>query len=156
MANEDKTRQISVDGQVFDELVNAVRDLSTKFTNQEKSQEERLNSVEQIILARLNDTRPFEKQLAAQLNEMNNKINELSAGQTAMREEQTAMREEQAAMREEQAAMRAEFGQFRQETSLNFRTVNKKLGILNEDFLNNRTEYALLEKRVDDLESRAA
>lgn len=156
MANEDKTWQISVDGQVFDELVNAVRDLSTKFTNQEKSQEERLNSVEQIILARLNDTRPFEKQLAAQLNEMNNKINELSAGQTAMREEQTAMREEQAAMREEQAAMRAEFGQFRQETSLNFRTVNKKLGILNEDFLNNRTEYALLEKRVDDLESRAA
>ncbi len=149
MANEDKTRQISVDGQVFDELVNAVRDLSTKFTNQEKSQEERLNSVEQIILARLNDARPFEKQLAAQLNEMNNKINELSTGQTAMREEQTAMREEQ-------AAMRAEFGQFRQETSLNFRTVNKKLGILNEDFLNNRTEYALLEKRVDDLESRAA
>lgn len=142
MANEDKTRQISVDGQVLDELVSAVRDLSTKFTNQEKSQEERLNSVEQIILARLNDTRPFEKQLAAQLNEMNNKINELSAGQTAMREEQ--------------AAMRAEFGQFRQETSLNFRTVNKKLGILNEDFLNNRTEYALLEKRVDDLESRAA
>lgn len=145
MANEDSTRQINVDGQVLNELVTAVRELSTRFT----SQEERLDSVEQIILARLNDTRPFEKQLVAQLNEMNDKISELGTVQAAMREEQ-------AAMREEQAAMRTDFNQFRQETNLNFRAVNKKLAILNEDFLNNRTEYALLEKRVDDLEAHAA
>ena len=71
MANEDDTRQITVDGQVFNELVLAVRELSTRYTNQE----ERLNSVEQIILARLNDTRPFEHQMMARLNEMDDKIN---------------------------------------------------------------------------------
>lgn len=145
MANEDKTRQITVDGQVLNELLNAVRDLSTRYTNQE----ERLSSVEQIILARLNDTRPFEKQMAAQLNEMNAKIIELSVTQAAILEEQ-------AAMRQDLTALRKDYEGFRVETNENFRLINKQMGILSQASLKIHAEYELLEERVSHFETARA
>ena len=142
MANEDNTRQIpSVNGSGGsdkEQVLNAIRGLDV-----------RLTTVEEIILARLNDTRPFEHKMMARLDE-------LALSLAAMREEQAAMREEQAAMREEQAAMREDVNQFRQETNQNFRLINQKQGHLNNDFLEIRAEHTLLEKRVSSLEERAA
>lgn len=142
MTNEDNTRQLN---QPNGEVLSAIKDLDG-----------RLTTVEEIILARLNDTRPFEHQ-------MMERFNEFAATQTAIleaiagiHEEQAAMREEQAAMRQEQAAMRQDLNQFRQETNHNFRLVNQMLGHLNDDFLRIRAEHTLLEKRVDVLEARAA
>jgi hypothetical protein len=69
MPNEEDTRQMnqangnSNNGQ-NEEVLAAIRALNA-----------RLTSVEEIILARLNDTRPFEQQLMAQLTEMDDKIN---------------------------------------------------------------------------------
>ncbi len=138
MANDDDTRQLNQTNGSNGEVLAAIRDLNG-----------RLTAVEEIILARLNDTRPFEQQMMA-------RINELATTQVIILEAITAMREEQATMREEQAAMRTDFGEFRQETNQNFRVVAKKMAILNEDFLSYRAEQALLEKRVDVLEARAA
>ncbi len=126
--NEDNTRQIN---QGNSEVLSAIQDLSG-----------RLTTVEEIILARLNDTRPFEHQMMARFNEFAST--------------QAAILEMIAAMRQEQTAMRADFNEFRQETSQNFRIVSKKMALLNEDFLSYRTDQALLEKRVETLEERAA
>lgn len=135
MANEDNTRQLNHGNS---EVLSAIRDLNG-----------RLATVEEIILARLNDTRPFEHQMMA-------RINELAASQTTILEIIAGIREEQAAMREEQAAMRADFNDFRQETNQNFKISNKKMALLSEEFLSFRAEQALLEKRVEVLEERAA
>ncbi|MEP7343256.1 MAG: hypothetical protein ABI977_36355, partial [Acidobacteriota bacterium] len=97
--------------------------------------EARVTNLEEIILARLNDTRPFEHKMMARLDE-------LAAGQ--------------AAMREEQAAMREDLDQFRQETNDHFRKMRKRQELLNEDHMEIRAEHSLLEKRVEHLEDRAA
>lgn len=128
MANEDNTRQLNHGNS---EVLSAIRDLNG-----------RLATVEEIILARLNDTRPFEHQMMA-------RINELAASQTTILEII-------AGIREEQAAMRADFNDFRQETNQNFKISNKKMALLSEEFLSFRAEQALLEKRVEVLEERAA
>ncbi|MGH9799007.1 MAG: hypothetical protein ACRD82_01450 [Blastocatellia bacterium] len=145
MANEDNTRQINVDGQVLNEVLSTVRELSTRYT----SQEERISAIEQIILNRLNDTRPFDHQVM-------DRINELTVGQNAMREDLGALREDLVALREDLGALREDFNEFRQETNHNFRLVNQKLGHLNDDFLEIRAEHTLLEKRVDKIEERIA
>ena len=128
MANEDNTRQLNHGNS---EVLSAIRDLNG-----------RLTTVEEIILARLNDTRPFEHQIMV-------RINELAASQTTILEVI-------AGIREEQTAMRADLSDFRQETNQNFKVSNKKMALLSEEFLNFRAEQALLEKRVEVLEERAA
>lgn len=128
MPNEDNTQQMSNSNS---QVIAAIRSL-----------EDRVANVEQIIVARLNDTRPFEQQMLAQLNE-------LVAGQARLQEQMGAMREELTAFRED-------FEKFRAETNHNFRLVNQKLEHLNNDFLNIRAEHALLEKRVSRLEEQAA
>ncbi len=139
MPNEENTRQMnSGDGQQIGELITLVRSLATRFTGLES----RLTSVEEIIVARFNDTRPLEHRMMARLDELVVSF--------------AAMREEQAAMREEQAAMREDLNKFRQETNHNFRIVSQKLAHLNDDFLEIRAEHTLLEKRVLSLEERAA
>lgn len=147
MANEDNTRQMnqangnSNNGQNEEVLAairaldTAIRALDAKLDARVDSLDTRLTSVEQIILARLNDTRSFEQQMMARLNEMSDKINELSAGLAAMRED---------------------LEKFRAETNQNFRLVSQKLEHLNNDFLHIRAEHTLLEKRVSRLEERAA
>lgn len=131
MANDDDTRQLNQTKGSNGEVIAAIQDLNG-----------RLTSVEEIILARLNDTRPFEHQMMA-------RINELATTQAAILEAIAGIQKEQAAMREG-------LNEFRQETNQNFRIVAKKMAILNEDFLSYRAEQALLEKRVDVLEARAA
>lgn len=130
----------------------------------------RIGGVEEVILARLNDTRPLDQQLLAKINEIVDKqtamqqdFSAMRQEQTtmredlvAMREEQATMREEMAAMREEMAATREEMASFRAETSSNFRVVNKKLGLLSNDFLQIRAEQDLLDQRVSKLEEEKA
>lgn len=127
MPNEDNTQQMaSSNGQV----IAAIRSL-----------EDRVANVEQIIVARLNDTRPFDQEVLARLNE-------LIAGQATMQGQM-------AAMLEELTALRADHERFREETNRNFKLVNQKLEHLNNDFLNVRAEHTLLEKRVSRLEEAA-
>ncbi len=145
MANEDNTRQMNADSQVLSEVLSTVRELSTRYTNQE----ERIGTIEQIILNRLNDTRPFDHQVMA-------RINELVAGQNAMREDLGTLREDLGTLREDLGTLRGDFNEFRQETNHNFRLVNQMLGHLSHDFLRIRSEYTLLEKRVESVEARAA
>jgi uncharacterized protein (DUF3084 family) len=156
-----------------------------------QSLESRMVGMEEIIVARLNSTRPLDQQLLAKVNEMVDRQNsmhqeliatreeqaamrqELTATreeQAAMRQELTATREEQAAMRqeltatreeltatrEELAATREELAGFRAETNSNFRVVNKKLGLLSNDFLHIRAEQDLLDQRVTQLEEKKA
>jgi len=117
MPNEDNTQQMSSSNS---QMIAAIRAL-----------EDRVASVEGIVVARLNDTRPFEQQVLARLNE-------LIAGQSAMRDELTALRED--------------FESFRRETNDNFRLVNNKLDVLNQDVLTVRAQQRDLEKRVTRLE----
>lgn len=159
MANDDDTQQLNQTNGSNSEVIAAIRDLNG-----------RLSAVEEIILARLNDTRPFEHQMMARITELATAQTEMASTQAAILEAIAGIQKEQAvileviagiqkeqtAMREEQVAMRADFGEFRQETNQNFRIVAKKMAILNEDFLSYRAEQALLEKRVDVLEARAA
>lgn len=124
MPNEDNTQQMSNSNS---QVIAVIRSL-----------EDRISNVEAIILSRLNDIRPFEQQMLAQLNE-------LVAGQAAMRAEQ-------AAMREEQAAMRMDYERFREETDENFRRLIQRQNLLNNDNLGIRAEYNYLEKRISRLE----
>jgi len=117
MPNEDNTQQMSNSNS---QVIAAIRAL-----------EDRVANVEGIIVARLNDTRPFEQQVLARLNE-------LIAGQSAMRDELTALRED--------------FESFRRETNDNFRLVNNKLDVMNQDVLTVRAQQRDLEKRVTRLE----
>lgn len=131
MANEDNIRQLNQTNGSNSEVLAAIKDLDG-----------RLTAVEEIILARLNDTRPFEQQIMA-------RINELAVTQAATLEAIVAIREEQ-------AAMRADFNEFRQETNHNFRMLNQTQGHLNNDFLHIRGEISLLENRVEVLEVGAS
>ncbi|MGH9937457.1 MAG: hypothetical protein ACREAM_14515 [Blastocatellia bacterium] len=117
MPNEDNTQQMSNSNS---QVIAAIRAL-----------EDRIANVEGVIVARLNDTRPFEQQVLARLNE-------LIAGQ--------------ATMQEQIAKMQEQFESFRRETNDNFRLVNNKLDVLNQDVLTVRAQQRDLEKRVTRLE----
>ncbi len=142
MPNEDNTQQMSNSNS---QVIAAIRSLEDRFETRFTGVEARLASVEEIIVARLNTTRPLDQEVLARLNE-------LAAGQAAMREEITAIREEQAAMREEQAAMRADYERFREETDENFRRMIERQDILNNDNLDIRLEHRNLGKRISRLE----
>ncbi|MCG3162361.1 MAG: hypothetical protein JMDDDDMK_03611 [Acidobacteria bacterium] len=131
MPNEDNTQQMSNSNS---QVIAAIRSL-----------EDRVANVEQIIVARLNTTRPLDQELLARLDE-------LVTGQTVIREEQAAMRAEQAAMRAEQAAMRADYERFREETDENFRKIIERQDILNNDNLDLRLEHRRQSKRISRLE----
>ncbi len=135
MTDDDTTNNSN--GHQIAQLIAAIRSLEDRFTAVEISVTEvktRLASVEEVIVARLSNTRPLDQEVLARLNE-------LAAGQ--------------AAMHEELAAMRADYERFREETNRNFKLVNQKLEHLNNDFLNIRAEHTLLEKRVSRLEEAA-
>ncbi len=124
MPNEDNTQQMSNSNS---QVIAAIRSL-----------EDRVANVEQIIVARLNTTRPLDQELLARLDE-------LVTGQTVIREEQ-------AAMRAEQAAMRADYERFREETDENFRKIIERQDILNNDNLDLRLEHRRQSKRISRLE----
>lgn len=118
MPNEENVQQpTNGEGQQLGQILAAIQALGKK-----------LDSVEEIILARLNDTRPFEHQIMARLNQMDEKIDQL----------------------------RADFNQFREETNENFRLLNEKLEVLGSDVIDVRAKQRLLEKRVARLEEQAA
>jgi hypothetical protein len=100
MPNEDNTRHLSNSNS---QVIAAIRAL-----------EDRIINVEGIIVARLNDTRPLERQILARIDELADSVNELRIGQNAMLEKI-------ATIQEDQAAMRTDYDRFRQETDQNFR-----------------------------------
>ncbi len=124
MPNEDNTQQTPNSNS---QVIAAIRSL-----------EDRVANVGQIIVARLNDTRPFEQQMLA-------RFNELIALTTAVREEQTSMRTEL-------VALRSDFDGFRQETNNNFKHVHHKLDVMNNDLLTVRAHQKDQEQRVTRLE----
>jgi hypothetical protein len=135
MPNEDNTQQMSNSAsQQIAQLIAAVRSLEDRF-------ETRLANVEEIIVARLGATRPFDHEVLARLNE-------LAAGQAAMQEQM-------AAMRSELTALRIDHERFREETNHNFKVLNRMLEHLTADALRARAERTLLEDRVARLEEAA-
>jgi argininosuccinate lyase len=143
MRSEDNTQQMSSStSQQIAQLVAAVRSLEDRF-------ETRLANVEEIIVARLGATRPFDHEVLARLNE-------LAAGQAAMQEQMAAMQEQMAAMRSELTALRIDHERFREETNRNFKLVNQMLDHLTGDLLRFRAGHTLLEERVSRLEEQAA
>jgi hypothetical protein len=86
--------------------------------------EDKVANVEGIIVARFHDTRPLEREILARLEE-------LKTGQSTMQEH---------------------FESFRRETNDNFRLVNDKLDVMNDDVLTVRAKQRDLEKRVKRLE----
>jgi hypothetical protein len=106
--NEENTRQVNQandnSNDSSDETVlAAIQALDSRVTN-----------LEEIILARLNDTRPFEHKIMARLDD-------LISSQVAMQKQIDALQEGQVAMRED-------LNQFRQETNQNFRLINQSWG----------------------------
>ncbi len=146
MPNEDNTQQPtnSISQQIA-QLIAAVRSLEDRVI----SMEPRLTGMEEIIIARLNDTRPLEQQILARLNE-------LVTLYTAMREELTASREELTATREEMTALRVDHERFREETADNFRKIIERQDILNNDNLDIRLEHRQLSRRISRLEEARA
>ncbi len=157
MPNEDTTQNlINSDNQV----IAAIRAL-----------EDRIINVEGIIVARLNDTRPLERQMLERIDELAVSVNELHIGQNASRIDELAasvnelrigqnstlekiatIDEKITTIQQDQTAMRADYDRFRQETSQNFRMMIKRQDLLNNDNLGIRGEHTLLEERVSRLE----
>lgn len=131
MPNEDNTQQMSNSNS---QVIAAIRSL-----------EDRIGNVEQIIVARLNDTRPLEQQMLAQLNELTATVATLTATVATILEKIATIQEELTALHED-------FESFRRETNDNFRLVNNKLDVLNHDVLTVRAQQRDLEKRVTRLE----
>jgi len=117
MANEDNTQHLPNSNS---QVIAAIRAL-----------EDRVVNLEGVIVARLNDTRPLEREILSRLND-------LTAGQSTMQEQMAKMQEQ--------------FDGFRRETNDNFRLVNDKLDVLNDDVLTVRARQRGLEKRVTRLE----
>ncbi len=69
---------------------------------------------------------------------------------------QITVHEQIASLQKEQVAIREELASFRAETNSSFRVVNKKLGLLSNDFLQIRAEQDLLDQRVAQLEEKKA
>jgi len=99
---------------------------------------DRVIIVEGIIVARLNDTRPLEREILARLNELN-------AGQSTIQEQMGSLQEKMSFLQEQ-------FESFRRETNDNFQLINSKLDVLNDDVLTVRAKQRGLEKRVTGLE----
>jgi len=110
MPNEDNTQQMSNSNS---QVIAAIRSL-----------EDRVANVEQIIVARLNTTRPLDQQILTRLDEL-----------------VTTM-----------AAMRVDYERFREETDENFRKIIERQDILNNDNLDLRLEYRRQSKRISRLE----
>src|SRR5262249_27757957 len=145
MPNEDNTQPLSNSNS---QVIAAIRAL-----------EDRVMNVEGIIVARLNDTRPLERQILARIDELGASVDELAAtvnelriGQNELRIGQNEALEKIATIQEDQAAMRADYDRFRQETDQNFRMMIKRQDLLNNDNLGIRAEHTLLEERVTRLE----
>ena len=156
MPNEDNTQQMSNStSQQIAQLIAAVRSLEDRF-------ETRLANVEEIIVARLGSTRPFDHEVLARLNElaagqaaMQQQMATMQGQMAAMQEQMAAMQQQMAAMQEQIAALREDHERFREETNHNFKLVNQMLEHLTGDFLRVRAEHTLLEERVSRLEEAA-
>ncbi len=99
--------------------------------------EDRVVNLEGIVVARLNDTRPLEREILTRLDE-------LTVGQTTMQEGIATL--------QEQMVTREDIESFRHETNDNFRLINDKLDVMNDDVLTVRAKQRDLEKRVKRLE----
>jgi len=110
MSNEDNTQHLSNSNS---QVIAAIRAL-----------EDRVVNLEGVIVTRLNDTRPLEREILERLDK-------LTAGQSTMQEQ---------------------FESFRRETNDNFQLINNKLDVLNDDVLTVRAKQRDLEKRVTRLE----
>ena len=142
MPNEDNTQNLSNSNS---QVIAAIRAL-----------EDRAMNVEGVIVARLNDTRPLERQMLARIDELAASVIELRTGQNELRTGQNEALEKIATIQEEQAAMRADYDRFRQETDQNFRMMIKRQDLLNNDNLGIRAEHTLLEERLSRLEEARA
>jgi chromosome segregation ATPase len=131
MANGDNTQQNNPTNGNAGQILAILQELAA-----------RMATVEEIIRARLNTTRPFDDQVVARFDQLDDKVDKL--------------KDELAKVQEEVAKVQEEVASFRAETNQNFRMVNQKLGHLNNDFLAIRAEHSLLEQRVTKLEDRAA
>jgi len=138
MSNEDNTQHLSNSNS---QVIAAIRAL-----------EDRVVNVEGVIVARLNDTRPLERQILARIDKLATSVDELAATVNELRIGQNATLEKIATIQEDQATMRADYDRFRQETDQNFRMMIKRQNLLNNDNLGIRAEHTLLEERVTRLE----
>ncbi len=111
--------------------------------------EDRILNIEGVIVARLNDTRPLERQILSRLDELTTRFDELAASVNELR---NATLEKIAVLQEDQAAMRGDYDRFRRETDQNFRMIIKRQNLLNNDNLGIRGEFTSLEERVTLLE----
>ncbi len=166
MPNEDHTQQpTNSTSQQIAQLVAVVRSLEDRVIGIES----RLANVEEIIVARLNTTRPLDQEVLARLNDltagqaimqeqmvtMQKQMIAMQDQMVAMQDRMVAMQEQIVAMRADLTALRLDHERFREETNRNFKLVNQKLEHLNNDFLSIRAEHTLLEERVSRLEEAA-
>ena len=135
MANEDNTQQGIQDHGATNGNSDKILAILQELAANQQELAARMTNVEEIIQVRLNTTRPFDAQVVARFDQLDDKVDKLS---------------------DELAKVQEDVTSFRAETNQNFRMVNQKLGHLNNDFLAVRAEHSLLEQRVAILEDRAA
>ena len=134
-----------------------------------KGFEVRLEAIERTATRNSLETKPiWERALAeiaetrGELTEVRAELTEVRAELTEVRAELTVVRSEIAEVRVEIAETRAELkgeiaetrGELRAEMKDGFRLMASKMEVLNEDLLTLRGEHRLLDRRVQNLESK--
>lgn len=142
MPNEDTNQHLSSSNS---QVITAIRAL-----------EDRIINIEGMIVARLNDTRPFEHQILTRVDALSASVDDLASSVIELQIDQKTTLEKIAMLQEVQAAMRADYDRFRKETDQNFRMMIKRQDLLNNDNLGIRAEHTLLEERLSRLEETRA
>ncbi|HZM91268.1 MAG TPA: hypothetical protein VFF31_32400 [Blastocatellia bacterium] len=127
-----------------------------------KGFEVRLEAIERTATRNSLETKPIWERALAEIAETRGELTEVRAELTVVRAELTEVRSEIAEVRVEIAETRAELkgeiaetrGELRAEMKDGFRLMASKMEVLNEDLLTLRGEHRLLDRRVQNLESK--
>ena len=132
--SEDLTQKLPAEDGALARILNAVQNLNSTVQNlstKVESLDARLTSLENKVETRLYDTRPIWEQVVADIARLQTDVTQLKEGQQKQQEGQQAFHIE----------MRTEM-----------RNLNRKMSVLNDSFLEVRSDYKDLDRRLYELE----
>jgi chromosome segregation ATPase len=139
-----------------DVLISAIQSLSADF----QEVKVRLDALERTVSQRSFDTQPIWERALAEISATRAEVSELRAEVSEFRAEVSELRAEVSEVRAELSEVRAELAEtkaeLRAEMQDGFRTLGSKMEVLNEDLLTLRGNQRLLDRRVENLESKTS
>ena len=124
-------------------LIEVVQGLTTELRAELGEVKTRLEAVEKIVTDRSYDTKPIWERALAEIAETRAELAETRA-------------EFRAELAETRAEFRAELGEMHTEMREGFRKLNKQMEVLAKDVLEVRADERILERRLDNLESKVS